>query len=161
MKNHRGLKIFLAIAGVIALGSVAFWCDCCAAAESWQSRFEAAMTKDGKVRLADLVDFDWDAVYLLESYDLDQPMSERIFGSANAGGYWWDGMQRYWTIIYHRPSHEPLIIRMSISDWYLTRTSRRGTREKSVSLRVIAPGDPKWPDCPKDPSLGKCVAVEE
>jgi hypothetical protein len=47
---------------------------------SWHRKFEQELLRSGEVRLADLVNFKWDMIYLLESYStLDTEQEAKLF----------------------------------------------------------------------------------
>jgi hypothetical protein len=76
----------------------------------WYNRFERALNNDGEVRLAELVNFEWDKIHIVRPYDLAVGLRSRreIFGSDTYGSIWWADNPAYWTIVYRRPGRSPL-----------------------------------------------------
>jgi hypothetical protein len=79
----------------------------------WHRKFEQELLRNGEVRLADLVNFKWDMIYLLESYStLDTEQEAKLFPATSwSDPFCWRGDVRYWTIAYQRPGTSPFLIK--------------------------------------------------
>jgi hypothetical protein len=162
----RGGLLLLLILGIaFSLGYFAYLYK----ENQWHYRFEAQMQKYKQAQLADLVDFQWDEVFVMGSYDLTVPIEHKIFGSTSRfWRYRWNKDPNYWTVIYRRPNAEPFVIRMNNAIWSLPRRGYRWSSDKSVTLRWVEPDDPseaKQPGgatCWRHPrNLGHCLVIED
>jgi hypothetical protein len=127
----------------------------------WHQRFEEAMRRDGEVRLADLVSFEWDAIFLVGSYDLTASLARRreILGSEQT--LWWEDSQSDWTIVYRRPGTLPFIVRMRADDWHFRALSYLSTSEPTAKLRLIDQGSLDAERCPRRNRGSRCLFLED
>jgi len=123
---------------------------------SWRHRLEAELNRHSEVRFADLVDFDWDKVFLIGAYDLTYPMRLEIFGADVT--LEWANAQEYLTVIYRRPRNKPFIVKMDYSKWSLRPGFPLQTSDKEAKLKAITQSSPDYLDC--IPPRGRCLFIE-
>jgi hypothetical protein len=128
---------------------------------SWRQRFERDITETGQVRLADLVSFHWEWIYLLETYEPDNPEDNAlIFAKTNMlNAHSWKNNQNYWTVAYTRPGYAPLLIRMDRFKWRLRQFGYFRSADPNVKLRVVPPNSIEATWCPSRP--GTCLALDD
>jgi hypothetical protein len=106
---------------------------------SWYRHFERDLQEKGEIKLGELVSFEWDKIYLIESYDtLGTEREAELFPQQNLfDPFWWRYNNRYWTIAYQRPAKPPFLIRIAIGEWYLRNMTNGLTTDPNAKLRRV------------------------
>jgi hypothetical protein len=108
---------------------------------SWQSRFERELETNGEVSLGALVSFEWDKIYLLQTYDLLNTEQERYLFPVPDWSYrfsfWWEHSSPFWTIAYQRPGRSPFLVRMRMGNWYLRNETNLATTDPNAKLKLV------------------------
>ena len=128
---------------------------------SWQHRFERELRENGEVKLGSLVDFEWNKIHFLESYDTLGAEKESQLFTKNilAPPFWWQTNERYWTIAYQRPNNSPFLIRLRKSEWHLRRLTKGATTDRHAKLRLIKQDSSEAKTCTRP--LSQCLALVE
>ncbi len=154
-----GCSLFgaLLVGAVLGLALAVYWISLDNwSASAWRDRFEKSISEKGEVKLADLVEFEWDKIFVLRPYDLTLSMKIEIFGSDK--DLWWTNDQRFWTVIYRRPMRSPFVIRMCYLDWFLHRRSGRWSSDTTARFELIMPYSTEYEGC--NPNLKRCVLLK-
>jgi hypothetical protein len=83
----------------------------------WNKRLTEALNNSRRVRVSELIDFEWTQFHIVGAWDLVSPFRERLRGPGKRGSYFWDQDDRYWTAAYVRPNRDTYFIRVSYADW--------------------------------------------
>jgi hypothetical protein len=146
--KRPAVRLIVLGAAILGVFLLAFVVRPFAQSALWHQRFEDAINRNQEVRLGDLVDFEWDKVFLVRAYDLATfPLRREIFGSEQVYTFSWSEDPRYWTIIYRRAGTSPFIIKMNRPEWGLSRRARLWTTDTSAKLRLVIPGTQDATDC--------------
>jgi hypothetical protein len=125
---------------------------------SWHHRFERALQEKNEVRLGELVNFQWDRIYLLLPYSyLTQEQEAQLFPTSSWDFWWWQVNEGYWTIAYQRPARQPFLVRMSIKEWNLRKLTNQWTTDRDAKLRLVPSNTIEFSYC--HPYLGRCLAL--
>jgi hypothetical protein len=127
----------------------------------WHYRFKGELLGHGEVRLGSLVNFAWDKIYFLESYDpLTPEQQKQLFPKINSLEFtWWGDNQNYWTIAYQRPGRAPFLVRLSSKDWDLRRLTHLWTNDQGAKLRLVQPNTVEATYCARPYS--HCLALDD
>jgi hypothetical protein len=134
------------IASAVLCLAVYFAAQRFTASRQWMARFEDQIHSQKTVKLSDLVDFEWEEVFVLQSYDLTLPLRRRVFGN-DIDGYSWEGNHRYWTILYRQKTGSVLAIQMDTKSWSLNQNSLASSSSKSAKLSLVVPGQNDFDGC--------------
>jgi hypothetical protein len=107
---------------------------------AWMDRFERDITESEEVSLGDLVTFEWEKIYLIQTYDpLDTSRREKLFPTGYKFLFWWEHRRPYWTIAYQRPHRTPFLVRMEANRWYLRNMTNLWTTDRLAKLTLVKP----------------------
>jgi hypothetical protein len=156
------LKLIIVGVPTAAVAGIFFFTDApfSLAKMTWHHRFERDLREKGEVQLGALVDFQWDKIYLLQPYStLNTEQEVQLFptGGSLLDPFWWENMQRYWTIAYQRPGRYPFLVRIFTGNWYLKNITNLWTTDPNARLRLVQPNTIEATYCPRGTS--HCLAL--
>jgi hypothetical protein len=130
---------------------------------SWRHRFERALQDKGEVKLSELVDFKWNKIYLIRSYDfLNIQQEAELFPQENSlDPFWWYHDDRYWTIAYQRPGRPPFLIRIRVNEWYPRNRTNFWTTDPDAKLRRVPTNTIETTYCPSRRDPNRCLALDD
>jgi hypothetical protein len=143
MFRSRFSKIIIVSSGIVVVTAILIVlfseAEFLLAKISWHRKFEQELLRNGEVRLADLVNFKWDMIYLLESYStLDTEQEAKLFPATSwSDPFCWRGDVRYWTIAYQRPGTSPFLIKFQKNVWSLRGLTNGATTDPDATLKVV------------------------
>lgn len=128
---------------------------------SWRHRFEHDLKEKGEVRLGELVTFNWNKIYFIESYSpLNSQQEAELFPRENLlDPFWWSYDRRYWTIAYQRPGRAPFLIRVRNDELYLRKRTNLSTTDPEAKLRLVPPNTIETTYCTR--RRGLCLGLDD
>jgi hypothetical protein len=128
---------------------------------SWQRKFKHDLTEKGEVRLADLVNFQWERIYIIDPYEQMFPDDNaHIFPKTSSlDPFWWKNIPDYWTIAYTRPNRPPFLIKIETKEWGTSNWKHHMSSDHNAKLRLITPKTIEATWCSS--LIARCLALDD
>lgn len=159
-------KIFITFAFFSAFAVAAAYTMFAARIESVIAKHQItyAIESNNFVSLDGIAGPNWKKVYFLRIYDLNLDRRLEIFGEKArqyARDVPWDGDPRYWSIIVTRRDQSPLIIKMELGRFGVSRNSLRFSEDRAARIALVPREENNYDaKCPESESFRYCLALQ-